>query len=446
MARFSLMSLLKVAVALPVLVAVAAGPALAETAAEADQNATGRKKEEVRKQKTGLLPPKEALEQKDADVAPDAYQPKGVDLGQFLLLPKMEVDLIRNSNIFAQNYGPKHDFIQTYRPEILLNSRFDRHALNAAVRGERKEFARYQRESVSNGFAQLNGRYDMGERDNLNANISYVHDHEDRGSPDDAGGIRPTEFHYLTLNTSAAVNTGKITSILGFSAVRRDWEDTVTSVGITPSHFRNRDEFEVKLREGYEIIPGYSWIVEGSALQRRYMHKFDQTGTKRDSDGLRVGTGVALDVSELIRGDFIAGYMRQDYADRSLRDPSGYYLKAMFNWMPTKLTTVIPSAERAVEESTANGVSALVRTSTSVTVRHELERNLILGSTLSFSRDVQEGGRLHANTYEGMARATYLFDRNFFAMIEGGQRQKVTNVDGNGFAQTIGMLRFGAQY
>lgn len=434
------------AVGMLLLVGAVNGPALAQSETEADQKAAGQKKEAVRKQKEGLLPPKEALEQKDTDIAPDAYQPKGVDLGAFLLMPKMELDVTRNSNIFVANYDAKHDIISTYRPELALNSRFDRHAINVLGRFERKEFATFDKESVTNGLAQMSGRYDITDRDTLNASLTYTHDHEDRGSPDDAGGLHPTEFHYLTFNGSGSVSTGKLTSSLGFTAVKRDWEDTRTGTGIAPSHFRNRNEFEVTLRESYELTPGYSWINEGTALRRIYQHDVDQFGIGRDSSGIRLGTGIGLDISELIRGDFLGGYMQQNYRDARLSDPSGYYIKARLNWSPSKLTSVIPSLERSIEETTANGVSALVRTAASVTVRHELQRNIILGSTFSYSRDKQKGGNLEADTYEAVLRATYLFNRNLYSSVELGERHKLTNVDGSGFNQTTGMLRFGLQY
>ena len=422
------------------------GVAMAQSDVETDQKAAGQKKEAVRKQNEGLLPPKEALEQKDTDIAPDAYQPKGIDLSAFLLMPKMEVDVTRNSNIFVTNYDAKHDIITSYQPELALNSRFDRHAINAIARLERKEFDAFDKESVTNGFAQLSGRYDIADRDNLNASLSYTHDHEARGSFDDVGGLHPTEFHYLTFMGSGVVTTGRLTSSLGLTAVQRDWEDTLTSRGVAPSHFRNRNEFNLTLRESFEFSPGYSWVNEGTVLRRIYQHDVDQFGIGRDSSGIRLGTGIGLDISELIRGDFLGGYMRQNYRDGRLSDPSGYYLKALLNWSPTKLTSVIPSLERSIEETTANGVSALVRTAASVTVRHELQRNIILGSTFSYSRDKQKGGNLEADTYEAVVRATYLFNRNLYSSLELGEKHKLTNVDASGFNQTIGMLRFGFQY
>jgi hypothetical protein len=424
---------------------LASNYAIAQTSTP-DDKASGRKVEDVRKQKTGLLPPKEALEQKDADIAPDQYQPKGANIGPFVFLPKLEVDEKWTNNVFATNYNSLGDYITTTRPEFALNSKFGEHSLDAIGRIERRNHHRYDKESVTNGFAQLSGLYKAGERDTLNGAVSYTHDHEDRGSPDNAGGLRPTEFHYLTFNGAGAINTGRLTSSLGLTVVRRDWEDTKTSTGVVPSRLRNRWEYETKLREAYEIAPSYSLIGEGALIQRRYITTPDQAGYNRDSDGVRLSSGIAMDVSEVIRGDFLVGYFRQNYEDRRLQDPAGPFIRAMFNWTPTRLTTVIPSLERSVEETTATGVSSLVRTAAAVTVRHELQRNIILGSSFSYSKDEQKGGGLTANTTELTLRATYLLNEFFYTGAEFTQKHKLTNVDGSGFNQSTAMLRFGLQY
>jgi len=169
-----------VTIGLSVLLGIMSGSAMAQSVDDQTQEALGQKKESVRKQKEKLLPPDEALSMKDKEVAPDAYQAKGIDLGNFMLMPKAEVDLIRNSNIYAQNYNPKFDLIHVYRPEVALNSRFDRHSITATLRGEEKQYTRYSKENTTNVLAVLGGRYDLSDQNTLNANLSYVQDHGSR--------------------------------------------------------------------------------------------------------------------------------------------------------------------------------------------------------------------------------------------------------------------------
>lgn len=440
------MSARYLAIGMGLVLAGTCGQALAQETSQGDLKGTGLKAESVRKQKDGLLPPKDALEQKDADIAPDQYQAQGVALGSFLLLPKVEVDLTRNNNIYASNHDKVGDFITTYRTEASLVSQFERHEISAQGRIERDEFHNYDRESVTNSYFRLAGRYDVTPRDVLNLAVFHTRDHEDRGSLDDAGGLHPTEYQYLTFDASGVMNTGNLTSSLGLLATNRQWDDTRTSTGITPSHFRNRNDYELKLREAYEFAPGYAAVVEATGIQRRYVHDRDQAGYRRDSDGVRLGTGLGLDISDVIRGDVLGGYMWQDYDDARLGSVDGAFVKIMLNWMPTRLTTVIPSFERSIEETTANGVAAMLSTSASVTVRHELQRNIILGSTLSYSEDEQKNGDLTANTYSGTVRATYLLNSSVYASAEVTEKHKLTNIDGRGFNQTTGMLRLGLQY
>lgn len=435
-----------IAVGVSVVCSLTAAPVFAQSDLQADQSAVGQKSEDVRKQEKRLLSPKDALEQTDGEIAPDAYQPQGIALGSFVLFPKMEAELSYDNNIYATNADKVSDDITTYRPTLTLQSRFDRHELKATAHAERVNYHHHAKESVTNAFAMLSGRYDVTDTDNLNASLSLVHDHEDRSSPDDAGGLRPTEYHYLTFDGSGSVNTGRLTSTLGTTVAHRTWEDTKTSTGVTPSHLRDRNDGEIKLRESYEFIPGYAAVAQASYLQRLYINDYDQAGVSRDSDGVRLSGGLGLDITQLIRGDFLVGYFSQDYHDDSLSDPSGLFVKAQFNWTPTRLTTVIPTLERSVEETTATNVSSLIRTAASLTVRHELQRNLILSPSLSYSHDEQEGGDLTTDTYSGMFRGTYLFDPNFFLSLELGHTRKLASEDGKGYNQMVGMLRLGAQY
>lgn len=423
-----------------------AGAAFAETIRDEDNKAAGRPKEEVRKQEKGLRPPKEVLEESDQASAPDAYQPKGVDLGSFLLLPKVEVTEGYSNNIYATQYDRIGDWATLVKPEVSLKSRFDRHELGVVGRLQHNEYRNYDKENVTNAFASVNGRYDVTERDNVNASLSYVSDHEDRGSPDNAGGNRPTPFSYLTFNGSGVMTTGRVTSSLGFTAAQRQWEDVVRDGGIVPTHLRNRTDYEEKLREGYEFFPGYSALLEGVLNQRRYVHDADQFGNNRDSDGWRLSTGLGVDLSNLVRGDFLIGRFHQNYKDDNLMDPSGTFVKAAFNWTPTRMTTVIPTIERSVEETTAARVAALVRTATAVTVRHELERNVILNASAGYARDEQKGGGLTANTTDAGLRATYLFTPEVYTALEAKTQHKLTNLDGAGFNRNTFMLTLGLQY
>lgn len=397
-------------------------------------------------QEKKLRPPEEVTAEKNVDAADKAYQPKGVDLGQFLLLPKIELDETYNDNVFAKAYDTKADFITTVRPEVAVRSRFDNHELNFLGRIEHKEFAKYTGDTVTEFFGQSDGRLDVTKTNSLRGLVSYQAGHEDRGSPDDVGGVEPTPFRYLTARGGGVAGLGRLTSSLDFGMVDRSFDDVRTATGVSPNRLRDRVDYEETLREAYEVIPGYFAVVEGALNQRVYANSADVAGYNRDSNGWRINSGLGVDISQVIRGDFLVGYFQQDYSDDRLTDPRGLSIKSMLNWSPTRMTQVVPSLERSVEETTATGVAALVRTSGSVLVRHELQRNIIVSSVLSYSHDTQQGGKQETDTYDGRFSGTYLLNANVYVGVEVDLKRKLSNVDAAGFDQHTVMARLGLQY
>lgn len=383
----------------------------------------------------------------DSERMHNAYDPKGIELGSFLLLPKVELDSAYNSNVFAQNSGAKSDFLTTLRPEFKLRSRFDEHMLNFSGMVEKVKYRRFDSDDQLNAQADIDARYDIGAATEANAFLQGYARHEDRGSPDEAGGTKPTPTKGLTLRSNVKHRFGKYAVVGGIDADRRVFENVP---GASNSVIRNedRDRWEVagRLRGSYEMFPGYAAVSEVSANTRRYDSKSDRNGLDRDSYGYRAEAGIGVDISQLLRGDFLVGYFQQNYKDSRLKDPSGLSVRATFNWTPDKLTIVVPSLERSVSETITQGASSLVRTTGSVIVRHEAQRNLILTGIASVSRDEMEGVKgQDAWVYEGRMRATYAFTPELFVAGEAAYRRKDSELETSSYRQTLFFIRLGAQ-
>ncbi|MFX4543539.1 outer membrane beta-barrel protein, partial [Acinetobacter baumannii] len=79
------------------------------------------------------------------------YQPKGIELGKFLLLPDVMVAGGYNSNVYTTTNNAKSDLFTRVVPSFRLQSRFDRHALNLSGEAEKIYFRRYTSDNVLNG-------------------------------------------------------------------------------------------------------------------------------------------------------------------------------------------------------------------------------------------------------------------------------------------------------
>lgn len=391
-------------------------------------------------------PEQDPAGQSDSQRLSESYQPKGVDLGLFLLLPKVEAEQTFNSNIYATRGDVKSDTYTTIRPELSLRSRFAQHELNVHVLAEKYLYRTYTRDNHLDFQADVSGRYDVQAGSELTLFTQYFSRHEDRSSPDEAGGLKPTPTQGLVSRLGGKHEAGRFTVSGDITAQRLTFDPVATSSGtIVPNSDRDRWELEGRLRGAYELFPGYAAVTQVSANTRRYDDAFDRNGYERSSHGYRVEGGIGVDLSQLLRGDFLVGYLAQDYRDPRFKDPSGLSLRATFNWTPDKLLIVVPSLERVVAETTRSGASSQVRTTGSVLVRYEAARNILLSSFLSASYTENSGQTPTDWLYEARVRGIYSFTPEVFAGAEAVQKIKETQGEVGGYKQTIFMLRLGLQ-
>ena len=172
----------------------------------------------------------------------DSYQPKGVDLGAFLLMPKVEVEEAFNSNVYATAYNAKTDLITSVKPDLSLRSRFARHALNVHLSADNFTYKSYSSENHLDVSGDVDGRLDIGAASELNLFTRLYSGHEDRTSPDDSGGYRPTPTHGFVGRLGGKTDTGHVTFLSDVTAQRMVFEAVSTGSTLIPNGDRNRWE------------------------------------------------------------------------------------------------------------------------------------------------------------------------------------------------------------
>ena len=383
----------------------------------------------------------------DPERVDDSYQPRGVEFGQFLFFPVLDVSTAYNSNIFASAENRKGDLVTRVAPEFRLRSRFKSHALNVRGRLEQFVYAEHGGDNRLDGNLQIDGRYDIQRAWEASFFVDAGQVHEDRGSPDDVGGKEPAQTRNVTTQLQTKAEFGRF----GFRAEgglqRRVYFNTPAAgpAGVIRQSDRDRVEAYGLLRGSYEMFPGYSAVLEGGADIRTYDDPVDRAGFDRSNEGRILRAGIGVDISQLVRGDVLIGYTQQDYDDARLSDPSGLSIKASFNWTPSRMTVVVPSLERSVYETTTAGASGMVRTGGSLTIRHELQRNIVLTALGSLHNDLFDGTDREHWTYDSRLRAIWALAPEYYVGGEIGYRKRTANNPGQEFGQSVILLRFGVQ-
>lgn len=269
--------------------------------------------------------------QTDAQRMDKSYQPQGMDAGQFLFFPKLEVGQSLNNNIYAKEQDNHSDLITNPEMSALLRSRFARHQLNLRMVASDYIFRKYEQENHLDVSTDAEGKLDLGENSEITGFAQYALGHEDRSSPDDVGGKEPTETDSYRVKLAGKHQVGKF--MVGTEEWFRRLEFSnvqATNNSLLINSHRNRREYEERLRGGYEMFPGYAAVVEFGMNQRQY-DTANTDGVLRNSTGFDVMTGVGVDISDLIRGDLLVGYLQQNYDSSTLRSPSGLAFRANLN-------------------------------------------------------------------------------------------------------------------
>jgi hypothetical protein len=383
----------------------------------------------------------------DQTLVANQYQPQGIKVGQFLIFPDASLAEASDSNIYAVENDVKSDWITKVNPKARVESQFKRHALNFGVDLEHEMYAKHTDDDQTNVRLNANGRYDLTNDSELNfaSFVGWVH--EDRGSPDAVNGKEPTPYMLATLDAGGKTTQGRWLYALSGNGKRYDFDNVSTSAGTTiDNDNRDRDEMSLTGRVGYEFVPGYFALGQLTGDKVSYDDSVNAGGVDRSSTGYNAQTGIGVDVTQLIRGDFLVGYFSTDVDDPSASDPSGLSVKAVFNWTPTKQTLVVPSLSREAMETTKANSSAMVRTGASVLVRHELRRNIIVSAYAGADHDEYEGLDGDAWTYQGRGSATYAFNENLYTGLDLSIRDKQQDDNlGTNYTETVIMARIGVR-
>ncbi len=374
----------------------------------------------------------------------DSFQPKGVDLGSFVLFPVLEIGESYNSNFYASETNEEYDLSTALSPSFYLNSNFNRHSLSVLGDFEYLFNARHPDDNQFNSNVNVHGVYDVDKDNDLVANISHAYSHEDRGSADDAGGDKPTPTMTTGVDLGSKHKFGKNILEPQLSVTRSVFYDVDTSSGVSINNDdRDRTKVGVSLTYSRELFPGYAWVLKTGADTIRYDTKRDDFGFNRSSVGGEVLTGVGIELTNVMRGDVLVGYMARDYEDGNLNDPMGMAVQASIHWTPSKLTIISPSISRGMNETTLSNAASITSTTAAVTARHELARNTVVGSTASYSYREFDGIGRQDNIYEITGQVTHAFTPETYLRLDAGFKKRDSNARDSSYDQGVVSLTLG---
>lgn len=371
------------------------------------------------------------------------YDPVGVRLGSFFFLPSLGVGESYNSNIYATEANAKNDYITTVAPVLQLQSNWGAHELHARATGDFGLYKNFTTENYEDYSAETGGRLDVAHDQALTGSASYAHLHEDRSSPDDVGGTKPTTYNRAALNAKWNQRFNRLAYAIEARGDHLTFNDVpLFGGGTLDNSDRDRYEAEGSGRVSYNFLDTTAVFTRFSYSRDIYDRTPDDNGFDRDSRGYRADTGLNVDITELLKLEASVGYLNTAFDDPRLRTVSDAAGTVLATWNITRLSTLKANFNRIVTPTTLDNASAEVDTGGYVSLDHELLRNLILTARFGYTNTTFEGIARADNTILGALSAKYLLFQGASVSARWQRDDRSSTAQGASYNRDIISLRF----
>ncbi len=383
-----------------------------------------------------------------ADRAHPEYDPYGIDVGSFKLLPAVRASAEATDNYLASNTNRRSDVYLTVEPEVQVRSNWSRHRLTGRAYVNQSLHASLPDENVRQYGANVTGILDVTRQTQLRGDISSGQFVESRSSLGAfRASVEPVRYSILSSSVGASHAFNRLVVSAAVDANRVNFRDVRSSTGtLFDQDFRDVRTARVSGSAKYEMGSGIGLIVSGSVDDSRYGFRPGKLGFNplvnidRTSSGYSVLGGVTLELSSLIFGSVQVGLLDRKYRDPRLRNFRGLSYNANILWNVTPLTSIRLRADRSVEDTSSFTVAGNVRSTFQAGVDHELYRNIILTGDTSYSSFRPNGPGAGGKEFAIAASARYLINRRWSAGARIGYSQRLSDATFLKYRATTGSL------
>ncbi len=390
----------------------------------------------------GLAPP--PLRGTIRSRADDYYAPVGTRVGNIRLDMNADQQVGYDDNTARSTGDQPRRPSAFYREggELRLRSDWSQHELSGEVGGGYSWYPSAKEANRPDLNSRLGLRLDLSRDTQLNFETKAVIDTQSPNSPDLSltPAKRPLTYVY---DASAGITQRYNRLVLDLRGTfERSTFDSaeLPSGGILDQGDRNLNDYIVNLRAGYELKPGLTPFIEGTADTRQYDRKIDNTGFERSSNGGSLKVGTSFEISRLLTGQISVGYGQRSYEDTRLADLRGPIADASIVWAATPLTTLTLRGTSSFDETTLIGSSGAVVRRIALDLNHQLLRNLAIGANIAFSDTDYQGISRQDDVVTGVLRAEYRLDRHWSARVSYTHERSLSNVIQSGYTSNIWML------
>lgn len=323
-----------------------------------------------------------------SDASDPRYDQKPIPFGSFELRPEAVFSGGLQSNVLATEINELDDTYVGFTPAVSLDSNWLRHALNAYVEVDHREFSDLSDESRTNSKIKLRGRLDLGEQTSLSLTFVGADQTEDRTALSNVPtSIEPNEYTSASGRIGLEHEAGRVLFSAGLGLTSYDYDDTELEDDLFQDQdFRDRDELTASARLAYAMNRSTALYVSAEHTEADYTPAGFFNAFNRDHSGTVLLAGTDFEFGDRIRGDVGLGYQYYTYDDVTFEDISDVAFAGHVDWTLSPSTTLSAEAERAVIDPGIALTNAAIETGASVRLEQGLTPKLFLSGEAGFSQ------------------------------------------------------------
>jgi hypothetical protein len=354
------------------------------------------------------------------------YEPVGIRAGSWMFSPALTFGTFYDSNVFSSNTMKRSDIAAVVEPSLRAHTLWEQHGIDLQLDTQSTVYNQNSGLDQTNASLKGNAWFDISHDLAVLTNFQIAHLNEGVGTlSSPANAVQPTPYDLLSGDVSLRKEFNRLTASIGFRTDSYDYQSTRAQDGsVINQDSRDGQIYTLHSRIDYAISPSFGWFtaVEGNDRNIR-----GTPGQPLDSQGYRALSGITVALSNLITGEFGAGYVQQRFVDPTIGTIEGPTYRARLTWRPTRLLDVHFNAEQLVTETADTSSVGVLANAVQLGVDYELLRNLILSVNGGYETDRFFGQLRQDRVTSTDASIKYLLNR--FAAISVFHRYTDRNSD-----------------
>ncbi len=373
------------------------------------------------------------------------YEAIGIRAGSWMLNPQATGGLTYDSNVFSAPSGAQSDIAAMTQATMRARTLWGRHGLDLQFGAQNYSYLEHPGLDQTDASVRGNGWIDVRHDAQILSSFELAHLHEGVGTlSSPTGAVKPTPYDLFTGDVTWRQQFNRLTAAVGSRVDAYSWGTTQAADG-TVINQDNRDGQIYRLhgRADYAVSPklGVFSSAEGNTRDLR--------GTPEhplDSTGYRLLTGVDVELTHLITGEFAGGYASQRFADVTVGTIAGPAYRALVAWHPTRLMDVTFKAERQVTESSDTSATGVRADAAQLGLDYELRRNVIFSAVGAYELEkFFNQARTDRVTVVG-SQLKYLLSQYGFISLEHKFVRRDSDIPINSFDKHQVMINVTAQF